>query len=245
MISEVVFEMSAKVIRDISYMENTVQTTIGSRLPEEVGEIYHPSKHYAVIGQRFALLLREAGFKLTDFERLVIVFSQAMPKGEAAISERITDKWMRYVDYGLSVEDFERLSDAEKQQEIFQLTKAILLNFFADTKEKKRMVEDAAKKIENDGEALDIVYQMKNDKAVNVKVMAKLFDNGECQMNVLVESMAGKLIKEQQLVRAESLAQALQYAGTILIRKNRVVIKPINNVLTKDLQPVEIIFELA
>ena len=84
-----------------------------------------------------------------------------------------------------------------------------------------------------------------NDKAVNVKVMAKLFDNGECQMNVLVESMAGKLIKEQQLVRAESLAQALQYAGTILIRKNRVVIKPINNVLTKDLQPVEIIFELA
>ena len=46
----------------------------------------------------------------------MIVFSQAMPKGEAAISERITDKWMRYVDYGLSVEDFERLSDAEKQQ---------------------------------------------------------------------------------------------------------------------------------
>ena len=236
--------MSAKLIQDISYMENTVQTTIGSRLPEAVGSLYYPSKHYAVIGQRFALLLREAGFTLPDFERLVIVFSQGLSDKEAYVSDRITDKWMRYVDYGLDSEGFNSLPEKEKQQRIFDLTRSILLKVFADNEDKREMVERAAQKIREYGEDLDIVYQMKNDKVVNVKVLLNIFDDEACKLSVKIEDMVGNLLVEQELVKAESLSQALQYCGTILIRKNRVVIKPINNVLTKDLQPVEIGFEL-
>ena len=54
----------------------------------------------------------------------------------------------------------------------------------------------------------------------------------------------GKLLTEQELCQCDNLQQALQYSGTILIRKNRVVIKPINNVTTKELQPIEIPFEI-
>lgn len=38
-----------------------------------------------------------------------------------------------------------------------------------------------------------------------------------------------------------SYEAALDHAGTILVRKNRVVVKPKNNVHTKNVQPLEII----
>ena len=236
--------MTAKAIQEIVYMENTMETTIGSRLPEELGSLYQLTHNYIVVGQRMALLLREKGFTFNDFERLTIVLSESVPEGEAVLSERITDKWMRYVDYGVARETLNALSAQEQEDAVLVIAQSVLKQLFCDTPEKAAMVDEAVAEIRAHLEEIDIVYQSKQDKTVRVETIVTIFREGPCRMLARISDTEGKLLTEQVLSDCDNLQQALQYSGTILIRKNRVVIKPINNVMTKELQPIEIPFEI-
>lgn len=237
--------MTAKLIQEVVYMENTMETTVGSRLPEALGSLYQLTENYIVVGQKMALLLREKGFTFNDFERLTIVLSESVPMGESVLSERITDKWMRYVDYGVARERLNALSADEQEEAVLVIAQNVFKALFADTEEKAAMVDAAVEDIRANMEEIDIVYQSKQDKTVKVETVITLFRQGHCRIMAKVYDTADVLLTEQLLSDCDNLQQALQYSGTILIRKNRVVIKPINNVMTKELQPIEIPFELV
>lgn len=236
--------MTAKVIQEIVFMENTMETTIGSRLPEEAGSLYQLAEGYIVVGQKMALLLREKGFTLMDFDRLTIVLSEAVPEGAIVFSERITDKWMRYVDYGIKRDVLNALTPKEQEDALLEIAQRVLRELFVDTAEKAAMLEEAVKAIQTYTEEIDIVYQSKQDKVVRVESVVTIYSSGHCRLAAKIMDLEGKLLTEQELCQCDNLQQALQYSGTILIRKNRVVIKPINNVTTKELQPIEIPFEV-
>ena len=236
--------MTAKIIQEIVFMENTMETTIGSRLPEEAGSLYQLADGYIVVGQKMALLLREKGFTLMDFDRLTIVLSEAVPEGAIVFSERITDKWMRYVDYGIKRDALNALTAKEQEDALLEIAQRILRELFVDTAEKAAMLEEAVEAIKAHAEEIDIVYQSKQDKVVRVESVVTIYSNGHCRLAAKIMNLEGKLLTEQELCQCDYLQQALQYSGTILIRKNRVVIKPINNVTTKELQPIEIPFEI-
>lgn len=236
--------MTAKVIQEIVFMENTMETTIGSRLPEEAGSLYQLAEGYVVVGQKLALLLREKGFTLMDFERLTIVLSEAVPEGAIVFSERITDKWMRYVDYGMKAAAINNMTPEEQDNTLLEAAQRVLRELFVDTAEKAAMLEEAVEAIKTYDEEIDIVYQAKQDKIVRVESIVTIYKDGHCRLRAKVTDLSGQLLTEQELCQGDNLQQTLQYSGTILIRKNRVVIKPINNVTTKELQPIEIPFEV-
>lgn len=236
--------MTAKVIQEIVFMENTMETTIGSRLPEEAGSIYQLAEGYSVVGQKMALLLREKGFTLMDFDRLTIVLSEAVPEGAIVFSERITDKWMRYVDYGIKAASVNSMTAEGQEDALLEAAQRVLRELFVDTAEKAAILEEAVEAIKTHSEEIDIIYQAKQDKVVRVESIVTIYKDGHCRLRAKVTDLAGKLLTEQELCQGDNLQQTLQYSGTILIRKNRVVIKPINNVTTKELQPIEIPFEL-
>ena len=235
-------EMAEKQIKDIRYFESNSANITGNSLPTHIGEIFELPKAYPAVGQKFALMLRERGFTLSDYDHLYIDLSTYLAPGECVMSDRITEKWLRYADYGLDPEVVNNLSDDDKLKLLNEITKEVLLNFCAKNDEDREMIETISDIIGHGGDAIDIVYQEKNDKAVNVKVILNILHDGQCRLFVVIEDLEGQQLLREQIALAEDLSEAMQYAGTILIRKNRVVIKPRNNVFTKDLHPTELTF---
>lgn len=236
--------MTAKVIQEIVFMENTMETTIGSSLPEAVGTLYQLAEGYIAVGQKIALSLKEKGFTLMDFDHLTIVLSEAVPEEAIVFSERITNKWMRYVDYGIKRDRLNNLPSQKQEDALLDIAQRVLRELFVDTAEKAAMLDDTIAAIQAHRDGLDIVYQFKQDKVVRVENIVTIYPKGYCRLVAKISDLEGHLLTEQELCRCDNLQQALQYAGTILIRKNRVVIKPVNNVMTKELRPIEIPFEL-
>lgn len=234
--------MSEKVIKDIRYFESSTANIAGNSLPTVVGELYDLPKGYVTIGEKFALLLRERAFLLTGYDHLYINLSTYLPDGESVLSERISEKWFRYLDYGLDPKRMNDLSDEEKMVLLIDVTCELLLRFCVKNEQDRTTILEVAELVRHGGEAVDIVFQSKKDKVVQVKVILNILNDGQCKIFVCVEDYEGNTLVREQIALAEDLNQAAQYAGTILIRKNRVVIKPKNNVFTKDLQPTEIGF---
>lgn len=230
-----------KLLKGIAYFESTEPMCIGSELPEELGRIYDFAKNSAAVGHKFALILRAKGFGINDCEQVNISFTPALNDGMYEVSDRRLQRWQCFVNYGLDAEKLKEIPAKERTFFLVAVTEKILSECFAQNAEEKKMIHEAAQNIVMYGEKLEIDYLLKRDKNFDAAVSFNLLNNGTCRIILTVKDLEGKILQKREIAHTDSFEDAVDHVGTILVRKNRVVVKPKNNLHTKNVQPLEII----
>lgn len=235
--------MTAKVITALTYAETDVPNVSGEEFPADIGVLYDIPFNYSVIGQRLALLLYEKGVKLFEQEKLTVVFSTYLPATEIEDEMRLSNDGSRYITIGLNAEDFNQRSDQEKKAILLATTERILLTYDTEDQFTDDILEAVAVIREGD-EDLPLLYRSKCDQKIEVNLSLRLFNNGQCQIYSTIKDKHGDVLRHDHLDDAHCLSVAMQRCGSILIRKNKVIIKPKKNILSKNLKPIEIEYSL-
>lgn len=230
-----------KILKGIAYCESAETMCMGSDIPEELGKIYDFAPNSAIVGHKFALLLRASGFGINDCEQVNINFTPVLADGEFELSDRRLQRWQGFVNVGLDKDKLAIVPAKERTLLLVANTEKILSECFAQNDEEKHLIHEAAQSIVMYGEKLEIAYLEKRDKNFEAIVSFNLLNDNSCRIILTVKDLDGKLLQKREIAHTASYEDALDHVGTILVRKNRVVVKPKNNLHTKNVQPLEII----
>jgi hypothetical protein len=118
--------MTDRILKDIRFYESEKQNIAGQSLPNELGEIFIPTKDTNYIGQRIARKLNELKFTYGEFDHIYINLTTILKEGEIIVSNRNIDKRIKYIDFGISSENLNSLSDSEKNNFIKSVTFKVL-----------------------------------------------------------------------------------------------------------------------
>lgn len=238
-----VIPLITKTITALTYAETNVPNESGEDFPNDVGTLFNFPLNYSVIGQRLALLLYDYNVKLFEQEKLTIVFSTYLEVGEIDDNGRLSNDGSRYITVGVSPIDFNAVTRDERISKMLDVTKSILLKFDMDN-QFQHAIETSIDRVKEEGEDIELIYQRKSDQKVSVDLTLRLYDNGQCPIYLNIKDSHGDLLRHEHIENAHCLSVALQKCGSILIRKNKIIIKPQKNILSKDLQPIEIEYSL-
>ncbi len=118
--------MTDRILKDVRFYESEKQNIAGQSLPNELGEIFIPTKDTNYIGQRIARKLNELKFTYGEFDHIYINLTTILKEGEIIVSNRNIDKRIKYIDFGISSENLNSLSDSEKNNFIKSVTFKVL-----------------------------------------------------------------------------------------------------------------------
>jgi hypothetical protein len=118
--------MTDRILKDIRFYESEKQNIAGQSLPNELGEIFIRTKDTNYIGQRIARKLNELKFTYGEFDHIYINLTTFLKEGEIIVSNRNIDKRIKYIDFGISSENLNSLSDSEKNNFIKSVTFKVL-----------------------------------------------------------------------------------------------------------------------
>ncbi len=232
-----------KQLKDIAYFESLVPIEVGSKIPEDLGEIYNFSAHSAVIGHKFALLLHAAGFGINDCEQVQINFTPALADEFFEVSERRLQRWQCFVNCGLDPKKVQEIPLEEKQMLLVSLTEKVLKECFAENAAEQKQIHEAAREIVMYGEKLEIPYLQKNDKNFDVTAGLNLLSDGKSRVILTIRDKQGRVVEKREIAQCKSYEDAVNQTGSILVRKNRIVVKPKNNLTAKEVTPIEIVLD--
>ena len=232
-----------KQLKDIAYFESQTTIAIGSKIPEDLGEIYDFSAHSDMVGHKFALLLHSMGFSINDCEQVMINFTPALADGVFEVSERRLQRWQCFVNCGLQPESVKAIPLEEKRMLLVSLTEKVLKQCFAESIAEQEQIHEAAREIVMYGEKLEIPYLQKTDKNFAATVSLNLFNDGSTRVILTIRDKQGNIIDKREIAQCQSYDEATNQAGSILVRKNRIVVKPKNNLNAKEVSPIEIILD--
>jgi len=121
-----------RLLLDIRYYESAVDNVAGTSLPSELGQIFHLPLSIHPMGARIARKLREFGFTAGMFDHLYLNFTTVLPAGQCRYSPREIEERIKYVDFGLSADVTNVLSEIEKESLVPAATVKVL-RFVAPT----------------------------------------------------------------------------------------------------------------
>lgn len=235
--------LTTKILTALTYAETNVPNESGEDFPNDVGTLFNFPLNYSVVGQRLALLLYDNNVKLFEQEKITIVFSTYLDIGEISDNGRLSNDGSRYITVGVSPVDFNAVTRDARISKMLDVTKDVLLSFDTDD-EFGDVIKTSIERVKEEGEDIELTYQRKSDQKVSVDLTLRLYDSGQCQIYSTIKNNHGDVLRHDHIEDAHCLSVALQKCGSILIRKNKIIIKPQKNILSKGLQPIEIEYSL-
>jgi hypothetical protein len=161
---------SLKKILDIRYYESINPNIDGQSLPSNIGKIFNFDQRIINIGSRFARKLREYGYLTGSFDHLYINFTTCLPERNYQISTRNVEKWIKYVDFGLTTESIHTMPYEYQLTLITETTFNILKQFNSICKENEKILNIAYENMINDKESIKILHKEKDNKLYNIKI---------------------------------------------------------------------------
>ncbi len=156
-----------KLIADIRYYENPGRSEYGSIRHDSLGTLYLvPYRSFSAIGDRFACKLREREFSLPGFDHVYVVLTPALPSGVAESSTLNLDARIRYIDVGLSPEQWNSINDDSKHDHLVDLTSAAVRTLTVDA----GTLNEVAAQLKRDRSQLEIVVKTKETASYRVDV---------------------------------------------------------------------------
>ncbi len=213
-----------KLIADIRYYENPGRTEHGSVRHDSLGTLYSiPFRSFGAIGDRFACKLREREFMLPGFDHLYVILTPALRAGVVEPSTLNLDARIRYVDVGLSPDEWNSLGDDPKHDQIVDLTSATIAAFTgnADT------LTGVAAELKRYRSELDIVVKRKETSSFRVDLSFQIRPLQE--QSVAFLTYADKRTGKQgrtALTKLLSADDVYSLCGSIAVHNNTITIKP-------------------
>lgn len=222
-----------KLLKDIRYFESTQKNIVGYS-PSYIGNVYCvDSKKLNVISNRLVLNLREKNFCLPDFDHLYLNFTSFVDYGNFRLAEKPIDKYhpfYRYVDFGLSSDEFSVLNEDDKISTIVRAS-AEVLSVLYDSNDVYNIMTHA-EEILTDGQKAKMIVKQKCNQDLCVQIMTRILDNGLYVPSVKILNNNDVLINEFFYDRALHWEEFIFQFGSITIGKMSVTIKPKKNSLS-------------
>ena len=152
--------MDSRTIKDIRYYELRPDNYQG-KFDGILGNVYQSSSDTKYIGQRIARKLNELGFIAGEFDHVYINLSPNLKDGEIIENEKFLDKQIRHFDFGIKPNDFNNLTDAEKDVMIKNVTFRVLQLISRNDALKSELINDVKNLFEKYGKQLIIKYKTK------------------------------------------------------------------------------------
>lgn len=161
--------MGKRVIRDIRHYELRPDDYTG-KFDGILGNVYKGSFEIKCIGQRIARKLNEFQFITGDFDHLYIYLNDKLDNGTIIERDFEYDKQVKCYDFGQNVNEFNSLTDSEREKRINEITFKVLKWKFGQTNNDKELIDSVEKLIERDGKKIVINYKNKETKDFKLNV---------------------------------------------------------------------------
>ena len=174
-----------RLLLDIRYYESAVENVAGASLPSELGQILHLPLSIHPMGARLARKLREFGFAAGVFDHLYVNFTTVLPTGQCRYSPRQIEERIKYVDFGLSADDTNVLSEIDKESLVLAATIKVLRFVAGNHSAQLRLLERVLVEIEEKGSELEILHKSKETVKYSVAVTYKIRPNNKDSIGVI------------------------------------------------------------
>ena len=213
-----------KLIADIRYYENPGRTEYGNVRHDSLGNLYPiPFRSFGAIGDRFACKLREREFTLPGFDHLYVILTPTLPTGNAVPSTLNIDARIRYVDVGLSLDDWGSFDDDAKHDLIVDLTSSAIRVFDGNTD----TLENVAADLKRCRSRLEIIVKTKETSSYRVDVSFQIRPMQEQSIAFVsyTDKRAGKRGRIM-LTKLLSANDVYPLCGSIAVCATMITIKP-------------------
>jgi len=152
--------MDSRIIKDIRYYELKPDDYHG-RFDGIPGNIYLTPPDSKYIGQRIARKLNELGFISGEFDHIYLNLSPRLKDGEIIESDVFLHNQIRHFNCGIKPDDFNNLTDEEKDLKIKSLTFQVLHLIYKNDDFKIQTINKVKDLIDKYGKHLIIKYTTK------------------------------------------------------------------------------------
>jgi len=216
-----------KVLIDIRYYASDSLNETGNSLPSSCSRFFEFPKLFHFWGTRIATILGARGFSLGDFDDLYINYTNAIPKGALAFSERTPEKWLRYIDYGVSFEDLKSLKEPELEHFVIRSTFECLEHLCNSSTDKTEMIKLASMEVNKYGTEIELPVKAKETKSYSVLVSYKLRPKGAASYGIVkyINHKTGVTFSKR-FVDLKGPSDIFPLVGTISVKDEKILIKP-------------------
>ena len=211
-----------KLISDIRYYENPGRTEYGNVRHDSLGTLYSiPFRSFGAIGDRFACKLRERQFTLPGFDHLYVILTPALSPGAVEPSTLNLDARIRYVDVGLSPNQWDLLDDDSKHDHIVDLTSFAISAFDGNGDTLVNVAAD----LKRHRSKLKIIVKETSSYRVDVSFQIRPMQ----EQSVAFVSYTNKRTGQRghtTLTKLLSVDDVYSLCGSIAVRGNTITIKP-------------------
>jgi hypothetical protein len=162
-------EMEKRVIRDIRHYE-LKPDDYSDKFDGILGNVYKSSFELRCIGQRIARKLNELKFISGDFDHLYIYLTSSLDNGVIMEREFEYDKQVKCFDFGQNRNEFNNMTDNDREKRINEITFKILRWKFEQDENDKTLIDTVEKLIERDGREILINYKDKDTKDYKLNI---------------------------------------------------------------------------
>ncbi len=225
--------MKNKIISDIRIFKSTVPNVDYSSLPSSHIE----STDLLPTLKRIVMKLRENGFSLGDFNHLYLNFTTCLKEGEIMPANRSRDyyyTWYRYYDIGVDEAFYAVMDEDENLERIIALVKQTLMQYFVTDAETSALVESCFKAALEQKEQMLMRFKVKETATRRAVVYLRCLASGEFFPLLCVYNTDGKELLRKDL----EPCMELNAFGVIQLSNKKVTIKPRENALSYDLEPI-------
>lgn len=216
-----------KALVDIRYYASDTPNETGKSLPSSCSRFFEFPKLFHFWGARIATLLGARGLSLGDFDHLYINYTNAVLKGNIAFSERTLEKWLRYIDYGVSFEDLKSLNESDLENFVIRSTFECLEHLCNSNTEKIEIIKLVSMEVEKYGTEIELPVKVKETKSYSVLVSYKLRPQGEASYGIVkyVNHKTGVTFSNR-FVDLKGPSDIFPLVGTISVKGEKILIKP-------------------
>ena len=218
--------MADKIIKEIRYSESEIVNIEGNSLPGNFGKIYKAGLDIVAIGQRIARKLNELKFVSGEFDHIDINFTTVLQQDEFKVSKRDVEKWLKYIDYGLSPSFFNAKTDSQKSDFIRDTTfNAFKDIYFSDT-EKLDTIAKVENLIHRFDTELRIHYKTKETSSYKIDISYQIKPNGGSSRAIVEYFDKKQNFKGQAFFDLRFYDDIYPLVDTISVKDTLVILSP-------------------
>jgi|SRR3989339_319038 len=218
--------MADKIIKEIRYSESEIVNIEGNSLPGNLGKIYKAGFDIVAIGQRIARKLNELKFVSGEFDHIDINFTTVLQQDELTVSKRDVEKWLKYIDYGLSPCFFNAKTDSQKSDFIRNTTFNALKDIYFSDTEKLDTIAKVENLIHRFDTELRIHYKTKETSSYKIDISYQIKPNGGSSKAIVEYFDKKQNFKGQVFFDLHFYDDIYPLVDTISVKDNRVILSP-------------------
>ncbi len=227
-----------RVIKDIRYYIG--YTELLKRQPITVGNFWYSfidnikkilnlDKKYngvPAIGQRIARKLNEYNFVSGVFDHIYINYRATISEGQINISPMPYEERIMNLDFGVSADKIQEMTDKQKEEFIIRSTFRCLEHLYKDNKEKIAMIKKVEAEVQKFGPQLEINYLTKETKEYAIKIYYKIRPDNDLSYAFIEYYDKKNDLRKRACIELQLHDDIYYLIDRVSVKEDRIVLSP-------------------